>query len=90
MTELIGYIAMILTTAAFFPQAWKTIKTKDTSGISLMMYFLFFLGVVLWFVYGILISSGPLIIGNLITAVNAMIILYYKYTEDKRKIASQL
>jgi len=84
MIEIIGYAAMILTTAAFFPQAWKTIKTKDTSGISLIMYFMFFLGVVLWFFYGIMIESGPLIIGNFITAINAMIILYYKATEGKR------
>jgi len=38
---IIGFIAAILTTSAFIPQALKTIKTKDTSGISLLcMYFL--------------------------------------------------
>lgn len=35
---MIGTIAAILTTASFLPQAIKVIKTKDTKGISLIMY----------------------------------------------------
>lgn len=31
---MIGAIAAVLTTLAFLPQVIKTIKTKDTSGIS--------------------------------------------------------
>ncbi len=36
-TELIGYLAASLTTASFVPQAWKTFRSKDVSGISLVM-----------------------------------------------------
>lgn len=36
--DTIGYCAALLTTLSFLPQAIKTIKTKDTSGISLIMY----------------------------------------------------
>ncbi|MGZ8144685.1 MAG: SemiSWEET family sugar transporter, partial [Methylosarcina sp.] len=38
MPEIIGYIAAILTTASFLPQAILTIKTKDTDSLSLSMY----------------------------------------------------
>jgi MtN3 and saliva related transmembrane protein len=33
--EWIGYIAATLTTLSFVPQAIKTIRSKDTRGISL-------------------------------------------------------
>ncbi len=35
-TEIIGYMAAFGTTISFLPQAVKTIRTKDTSGISLL------------------------------------------------------
>ncbi|NIJ41538.1 uncharacterized protein with PQ loop repeat [Parvibaculum indicum] len=41
----IGYIAAFLTTVAFVPQALKTIRTRDTSGISLAMYVCLTVGV---------------------------------------------
>ena len=63
-TDLIGYIAMSLTTAAFAPQALHTLKTRDVSGISLAMYLSFTVGVALWLVYGLLRSDWPIIIGN--------------------------
>jgi uncharacterized protein with PQ loop repeat len=33
--EWLGYVAATLTTIAFVPQAFKTIRTRDTRGISL-------------------------------------------------------
>lgn len=78
MTEIIGSVAAILTTSAFLPQAWKTIKTKNTSGISLAMYCLLLCGVILWFIYGLLLDSKPIIYANAITASFSAIILYYK------------
>ena len=35
--ELIGFMAAILTTAAFVPQAYKIWKTKSADGVSLSM-----------------------------------------------------
>lgn len=83
-TETLGYIAAILTTSSFIPQVVKTIKTKDTSGISLYMYLFFLLGIILWFIYGLKIKSMPIIIANLLTGLMASVILYYKLMEPKR------
>ena len=77
-TDLIGYIAMSLTTAAFAPQALHTLKTRDVSGISLAMYLSFTVGVALWLVYGLLRSDWPIIIGNTITLGLALVILVLK------------
>lgn len=75
---MIGLIAAVLTTGSFFPQAIKVIKTKDTSGISLVMYILNVLGVFLWLVYGLTIHDMALIIANSITFVLSLIILVCK------------
>lgn len=62
-----GYIAATLTTAAFVPQAIKTIRSKDTRGISLGMYVVFTIGIAFWLVYGIALESWPMIVSNIIT-----------------------
>jgi len=77
-TSLIGFIAALLTTASFLPQAFKTIRSKNTQGLSLFMYVIFSTGVFLWLVYGIRIGDMPVIIANAVTLVFALIILGYK------------
>ena len=79
--EILGYLAAFLTTAAFLPQTYQTIKTRDTKAISLAMYVLFTLGIALWLAYGLLIESWPLIFANAITFVMALTILIMKIKE---------
>ena len=78
LIDWVGSIAAFLTTASFVPQAWQTFRTRDVSGISLIMYSLFTLGVALWLVYGILIMALPIIIANTITTSLALMILLMK------------
>ena len=42
--EALGFCAALLTTFCWLPQAWQTIKTRDTSGISLWTQALFATG----------------------------------------------
>jgi MtN3 and saliva related transmembrane protein len=78
MTEIIGYFAAFLTTASFLPQVLKALKTKDTTGISLIMYLMFISGVILWLIYGILLENKIIIFANLITLILAGIVLLVK------------
>ncbi len=78
MITIIGFIAAFLTTVSFLPQALKTIRTKDTSGISLFMYSLFALGTVAWLLFGLLSNNMPVVVANAVTMVFAVIILGYK------------
>lgn len=76
LVDYIGSIAATCTTLAFVPQAIKSYKTRDLSGISLPMYTIFTLGVAMWFVYGLLKQDWPIIIANFITvALSAMILV---------------
>jgi MtN3 and saliva related transmembrane protein len=77
-SNLLGFIAASLTTAAFIPQTIQSWRSRDLSGISLSMYSLFTIGVALWIVYAVLIHSWPVLIANIITLGTSSSILYLK------------
>lgn len=76
--EWMGYLAAMLTTLAFVPQAIQVIRSKDTRGISLPMYVIFTAGVACWVGYGVALGSWPMIVANLVTIVLALVILVLK------------
>ena len=76
--EWLGYLAATLTTLAFVPQAVRTLKTRDTRGISTWMYAVFTVGVVCWLGYGIWLGSWPMIVANSVTLLLAAGILAMK------------
>ena len=76
--EIVGLSAAFLTTSAFIPQVYKIYKEKNADGISLTMYIILFTGVILWFIYGILIVSLSIIIANGVTALLQLSIIIFK------------
>src|SRR5690606_26523063 len=48
----LGFVAATLTTAAFVPQALKTLRSRATRGVSLGMYVIFPVGLCFWLAYG--------------------------------------
>ena len=77
LSETIGTLAAILTTLAFAPQAVRTWRVGG-EGLSWMMLACFGTGVGLWFIYGLMRSSGPLILANGITWVQVVFIVAIK------------
>jgi MtN3 and saliva related transmembrane protein len=84
LPDIIGGLAASLTTLSFVPQAWLTFKTRDVSGISLVMYSAFTLGIALWLIYGLLIGAWPVIVANIITLGLALSILTMKLRYHQR------
>ncbi|MDD3466738.1 MAG: SemiSWEET transporter [Campylobacterales bacterium] len=78
MTDILGFAAAFLTTAAFLPQAVKVYRTKRTEDLSVGLFGLLFVGVFLWFIYGLMINSYPVIIANAVTLVLVGYILIVK------------
>ena len=74
-----GYLAASLTTLSFLPQAIKVITTRNTQGISLLMYLMFVCGLVMWLAYGLLIGDTAVSLANLLTLLFALPILVIKY-----------
>ena len=78
ITDIVGFLAALLTTASFVPQAWLTFRSRDVSGISLAMYSAFTVGVALWLAYGVLTGAWPIVLANAITLGLALAILVMK------------
>ena len=76
--QTLGFIAALLTTLCWLPQALKTIQTKDTRGLSLVTQGVLAGGVGLWLVYGVWVGDLPLIFANAITLVLVSTILVMK------------
>lgn len=75
--EIIGFIAAVCTTFAFLPQVIKVWKTKQTKDLSLRMYTIMFIGICLWFVYGLRINSLSIVLANIVTCILVFTILVY-------------
>jgi MtN3 and saliva related transmembrane protein len=76
--EWIGFVAATLTTLSFVPQAVRTIRTRDTRGISLWMYVMFTVGLACWLAYGFVLMSWPMILSNIVTLLLSLTILTMK------------
>ncbi|GAA6190955.1 hypothetical protein DS909_04625 [Phaeobacter gallaeciensis] len=64
MEQYVGFLAAILGTVCWVPQAWKAWATRDTSGLSLPSNLMFLMTVSLWLVYGLMVGDLPLILAN--------------------------
>jgi MtN3 and saliva related transmembrane protein len=79
--DLLGFAAGTLTTYAFWPQLQKTWTSKSAGDVSLGMLAIFTSGVCLWFLYGVILESWPIILTNGVTLLltGAILILKLRY-----------
>lgn len=78
LERCIGLAAAVLTTLSFLPQVLRSLRTRDTRGISLGMYSVFTVGVALWLVYGLLLHDLPITLANAVTLLFALVVLILK------------
>lgn len=75
-TQMVGYIAAVVSTVSFAPQAWKIIKTRSVEGLSGRMYSINVAAFGLWLAYGCLKADWALIVPNtLCLAMSGFILL---------------
>jgi MtN3 and saliva related transmembrane protein len=84
---IVGALATICSTTSFVPQAWKVIRTRDTSAISKGMYAITVTGFAFWLVYGLLLGQWPLIVTNGICLALSAFILAMKLLSRPQKEA---
>lgn len=84
-STLIGYLAAVVTTAAFVPQVAHAFKTRSTGDISLGMYLLLVAGTLLWLAYGVLTAAPPVIASNIVNVTLQASIVYLKLLEFFRR-----
>jgi len=77
MADLIGYIAACFTTFSLLPQILRIRRLKRPRDVSLFLPLMIVIGSVLWSVYGILISSIPVIVANGVALIIALITVFF-------------
>lgn len=82
MIEIIGLVAAFLGSIMFIPQAWRVVKTRHTSDLSLTTQTLLLTVSILWTIYGVAKGSFPLIAVNSIIGVLTSVILAIKLHEE--------
>jgi MtN3 and saliva related transmembrane protein len=82
---IIGFAAAAASTASFAPQAWKIIRTRDTTAISSGMYILTVAAFALWTAYGLGLRQWPLVASNSICLALAAFILLMKFLPRRKK-----
>ena len=73
ITQLLGWIATILFTIMLIPQIFKTIKSRDTKGVSLLLFITYLIANVIALIYALLIAERPLVIKYLLGIITAEI-----------------
>ena len=84
---VLGWIATFLFSIMIIPQMIRTIKSKDTSGVSLLMFIIFLIANIIALIYAILINQTPLIIKYILALVTTIIYitLFWIYYQRKKK-----
>jgi MtN3 and saliva related transmembrane protein len=74
----LGLAAGFCTTFAYLPQVIKSLKTRRTEDISLLMVLVFLTGLLLWEIYGIITNQFPVIAANGATIILLLLVLVAK------------
>lgn len=82
-TEILGYIASVVTTVSALPQLYKILKTKSARDVSVPMFVLLAVGNILWFLYGLLLGSIPVVTANILLFVISSTIIIFTLKFNK-------
>ncbi len=80
--NVIGYAACICMIFGYLPQAWHTIKTRETDAIALPTFLLMGLGSIFFIIQGVMLDNVPLWFTNTVTAVASAIVFGIKIYND--------
>ncbi|MEK6869735.1 MAG: PQ-loop repeat-containing protein [Nanoarchaeota archaeon] len=86
IAQILGWIATFLFSVMVIPQMIKTVKLKDTSGVSLLLFIIFLIANIIALIYAFMISQPPLIIKYIIaimTTVAYIAIFLFYYAKNK-------
>jgi MtN3 and saliva related transmembrane protein len=77
--DYMGYFGSFLTSITFIPQVYKAWQTKSVGDLSRWMILIVVTSASVWLIYGLAITSGPVIVANTVVLIFALILLYFTY-----------
>ena len=84
--NVLGTIAVSISLCSQAPQVYKTIKSRDFTGVSIPTYILIFIASVLWIIYGALLHSIVLVVSSGVQIIFSSIMLVTYCIEKHKKI----
>lgn len=78
---MFGYIASILVSVAYLPQAYQCIKTKSAGDVSAALLVLLKLGMAFWILHALKIKDTPLLISSGFSLIQISIVSWYKFRD---------
>jgi len=82
LSDIIGYAGSIGLLLGYIPQAWETMRTRQTDGIAVPTFLMTGIGSLLFAVQGLMLDNMPLFITNVITTVCSAIVFGIKMYND--------
>lgn len=79
---IIGTAAAVCMILGYVPQAYHTIRTRQTDSIAFPTFIMLGLGSIFFVIQGFMLSNWPLVVTNLITTVASLIITVIKLNND--------
>ena len=86
ISQILGWTATVLFSIMIIPQMIKTIKSKDTNGVSLILFIIFLIANIIALIYAVLIFQYPLIIKYslaIITTIAYITIFLFYFNKNK-------
>jgi MtN3 and saliva related transmembrane protein len=78
ITELIGYVAVVVGTSLMLPQVVKSYRTRKMGDVSFGTVALYFFNCLLWLIYSWRIRAWPPVVANAVGLVISVIQLRLK------------
>jgi MtN3 and saliva related transmembrane protein len=66
ITDLVGYVAVVVGTSLMLPQVLKSLQTKKMDDVSFGTVALYFFNCLLWLIYSWMIRAWPPVVANAI------------------------
>ncbi|MBI4152517.1 PQ-loop repeat-containing protein [Candidatus Woesearchaeota archaeon] len=88
LAQILGWVATSLFSIMIIPQMVRTLRTRDTQGVSLLLFLIFLIANIIALIYAVLIDQGPLIIKYIIAIETtlAYIGIFAYFSVKKRKV----
>ena len=77
--EALGILGGIITNTAILPQIYKSYSTRSTRDLSWAMFATYYAGVLMMFVYGVLITEPAVIVSTCYSILTNTMLVYMKW-----------
>ncbi|HLC50085.1 MAG TPA: PQ-loop repeat-containing protein [Candidatus Nanoarchaeia archaeon] len=86
LAQTLGWIATFLFSVMIIPQIIKTLKMKDTSGVSLLLFIIYLVANAVALTYALMINQMPLIVKYVIAIITTIfyIGIFFYFRKPKK------